>query len=104
MEKKQIRNKTLKSKREEQQRDGEAGEKNKQTRRDDKIKQVGGTEKVEEKSKEVPLKDRKKRIIKNETYEDKSLIGINRGQGNKNKKNIEEKSFHTRDSWSSNQL
>ena len=67
-------------------------------------RQVGGIEKVEEKSKKVPLKDRKKRIIKNETYEEKRLIGINRGQRNKNKKKQKKDSFHTRDSWSSNQL
>ena len=30
--------------------------------------------------------ERQKRMIKNETNEDKSLIGINRGQGNKQKK------------------
>ena len=39
-------------------------------------RQVGGTEKVGEKSKEAPLKDRRKRIIKNETNEEKSLIRI----------------------------
>ena len=43
-----------------------------------------GTEKVEEKLKEVPLKDRKK-IIKDERNEEKSLIGINGGQENKKK-------------------
>ena len=32
--------------------------------------------------------ERQKRMIKNETNEDKSLIGINRGQGNKKKKNV----------------
>ena len=46
-------------------------------------RQVGGTEKAEQKSKEVPLKDRKKRIIKNGANEEKNLIGINTGQENK---------------------
>ena len=46
-------------------------------------RQVGETEKAEGKSKEITLKDRKKRIIQNETNEEKSLIRISRGQGNK---------------------
>ena len=58
-----------------------------------KGRQFGGAEKVEEKYKEVPLKDRKKRIIKNETNEEKSLIGINGGQGNKKQGKIEERQF-----------
>ena len=39
------------------------------------------------------MKDRKKRIIKNETNEKKSLIGINRGQGNKKQEKRGERQF-----------
>ena len=55
-------------------------------------RQVGGTEKVEKRSKEVPLKERKK-FIKYQTNEEKSLIGINRGQGIKKQEKREERQF-----------
>ena len=55
-------------------------------------RQVGGTEKVEKRSKEVPLKDRKN-TIKYETNEEKSLIGINIGQGIKKQEKREERQF-----------
>ena len=39
-----------------------------------------GKKKAEENSKEIPLNDRKIRIIKDEAIEEKSVIGINGGQ------------------------
>ena len=55
-------------------------------------RQVGGTEKVKKRSNKVPFKERKK-IIKHETNEEKSLIGINRGQGIKKQEKREERQF-----------
>ena len=74
---------------------GEAKQISKQEemRKCNESRQVGGTEKVGEKSKEAPLKDRRKRIIKNETNEEKSLIRIKRGQGNKKQEKREERQF-----------
>ena len=87
MERKQRRNKISKSKCEEQQRDGDGGlkqiSKQEDMRKCYESRQVGGIEKVEGKSKEISLKDKKIIIITNETNKEKSLMGINKGQGNK---------------------
>ena len=55
-------------------------------------RQVGGTEKVEKRSNEVHLKDRKN-TIKYETNEEKSLIGTNIDQGIKKQEKSEERQF-----------
>ena len=86
-ERKQRRNKISISKGEEQQRDEDGGgETNKQTRRDAKLlwKRVSwrnrkGWKKIER----ITCERQKKRIIKNEANEEKSPIGIKKGQGNK---------------------
>ena len=63
MERKQRRNKISKSKCEEQQRDGDGGlkqiSKQEDMRKCYESRQVGGIEKVEGKSKEISLKDKK---------------------------------------------
>ena len=46
-----------------------------------KIRNNKGTEKVEEKLQRRTLERQEKRIIKDETNGERSLIGINRGQG-----------------------
>ena len=60
---------------------GEVTQRNKQEKMREcyEGRQVGETEKVEEISKKVTFKDRKK-VIKDKTREEKSLIGTNRGQ------------------------
>ena len=53
------------------------------TKADEQQRNKKGWRKI---SKEVPLKERKKRLIKDERNEETALIGINGGQENKKQK------------------
>ena len=59
-----------------------------------KVGKLGEQKMLEKNRKKYLWKTEKKGIIKNETNEEKSLIGINRGQGNKKKEKKD--NFHTR--------